>query len=106
MNYRVFVTPIADAEAMEAFRWYAERSAAAAERWYAGLSKAITSLAKNPSRSPVSQEDSEALGCESRMLLYGRRRGVFRILYTISGDSVWVLRIRHSARGPIDTEGE
>ena len=102
VNYRVIVTPVADAEAMESFRWYAERSATLAEEWHAGLNKAITSLAKNPSLFPVSEEDSEALGCETRMLLYGRRRGAIRILYTISGDTVWVLRIRHSAQGPLD----
>lgn len=101
MNYRVIVTPTADAEAMEAFRWYAERSAAVAERWHAGLNRAIASLADNPSRFPVSEEDSEALGCETRLLLYGRRHGVYRILYTLAGDTVWVLRIRHSAQGPI-----
>ncbi len=105
MNYRVLVTPVADAEAMESFRWYAERSATIAERWYAGLNKAITSLAKNPGRFPVSEDDSAALGCEARILLYGRRRGVFRILYTITDDTVWVLRIRHSAQGPIDPVG-
>jgi len=101
VSYRVIITPTADAEAMEAFRWYAERSATAAERWYAGLHRAIAGLADKPGRSPVSEEDSEALGCEVRMLLYGRRRGIFRILYNIDGDTVWVLRIRHSARGPI-----
>lgn len=105
MTYHVLVTPIADAEAMESFRWYAERSDRIAERWYAGLNKAITALAKNPARFPVSEDDSAALGCEARILLYGRRRGVFRILYTISGDTVWVLRIRHSAQGPIEPEG-
>jgi plasmid stabilization system protein ParE len=104
VTYRVLVTPIADAEAMGSFRWYAERSDRIAERWYAGLNKAITGLAKNPGRFPVSQDDSESLGCEARILLYGRRRGVFRILYTISGDTVWVLRIRHSAQGPIESK--
>jgi len=106
VTYKVFVTPIADAEAMEQFRWYAERSEAIAERWHAGLNTAFTSLAKNPTRSPVSPEASEALGCETRLLLYGRRRGVFRILYTINGGTVWILRIRHSAQGPIDLEGK
>ena len=101
MSYRVIVTPIADAEALEAFRWYAERSATAAERWYAGLNRAIVSLAEKPSRFPVSQEDSDALGCETRILLHGRRSGVFRILYHIEGDTVWVIRVRHSAQGPI-----
>jgi plasmid stabilization system protein ParE len=102
VSYRVIVTPTADAEAMEAFRWYAERNPDAAKRWHAGLSRALGGLADKPHRFPVSEEDSAALGREVRLLLYGRRRGVFRILYTISGDAVQVLRIRHSARGPIE----
>lgn len=106
MIYRVSVTPIADAEATETFRWYAERSHSIAEKWFTGLSKAIKGLADSPARFPVSKEDSDALGCEARMLLYGRRRGVFRILFTISGETVWVLRIRHSAQGPLDPVGE
>jgi plasmid stabilization system protein ParE len=99
VSYRVVVTPIADAEAMESFVWYAERSLIAAERWHAGLARAIDRLAEHPERCPVSEEDSAKLGREVRMLLYGRKRGVFRILFTITGDIVRVLRIRHSARG-------
>jgi plasmid stabilization system protein ParE len=101
VNYRVIVTPTADAEAMEAFRWYADRSIDVADRWYAGLSRALAGLAEHADRSPVSEDDSDALGCETRILLYGRRRGVFRILYHISGDTVSVLRIRHSSQGPV-----
>jgi len=102
VTYHVIVTPTADDEAMEAFRWYAERSATAAGRWYAGLSRSIASLAARPERFPVSGEDSEFLGCEVRMLLQGRRRGVFRILYTVEGDTVWVLRIRHNTQGSME----
>jgi len=102
VSYRVIITPTADAEAMEQFRWLAERSTAAAVRWHGGLTRAIEGLMEKPERQPISPEDSEALGCEARILLYGRRRGVFRILYTVTGDTVWVLRIRHSARGPVE----
>ena len=102
MNYQVIVARTAEAEAMESFHWYAERSRTAAQRWYAGLHRALDGLAKNPERFPVSEEDSEALGREVRLLLYGRRRGVYRILYSISEDTVTVLRIRHRARGPIE----
>ena len=102
MNYQVIVTPTADAEAMEAFRWYADRSLDAGEKWYAGLDHAINSLAVTPTRCPVSRQDSEALGCEVRFLLYGKRRGVYRILFSIDGDTVSVLRIRHRAQSPID----
>jgi hypothetical protein len=63
--------------------------------------RAINKPAKTPMRCPVSQEDSEALGCEVRLLLYGKRRGVYRILFSIVDDTAWVLRIRHSALGPL-----
>ena len=101
MTYNVIVTPTADGEAMEAVRWYAERSPDIAQRWHNGLTRAINSLAKMPTRCPVSHADSQALGCEVRQLLYGKRRGVYRILFSIAGDTVWVLRIRHSAKGPL-----
>jgi plasmid stabilization system protein ParE len=101
VTYNVIVTPTADEEAMDALRWYAERSPDAAQRWQNGLTRAINSLAKLPNRCPVSQADSEALGCEVRLLAYGKRRGVYRILFSIAGDTVWVLRIRHSALGPL-----
>jgi plasmid stabilization system protein ParE len=101
VNYRVIVTPAADAEAMEAFHWYADRSLDAAEKWYAGLDRALNGLAVKPSRCPVSEEDSEVLDCEVRILLYGKRRGVYRIFFSISGDEVSVLRILHSSQGPI-----
>ena len=71
MTYDVIVTPTAADEAMEAVRWYAERSPDAAQRWHDGLARAIDSLAKLPTRCPVSQADSRALGCEVRQLLYG-----------------------------------
>jgi mRNA-degrading endonuclease RelE of RelBE toxin-antitoxin system len=38
------------------------------------------------------------------MLLYGRRPGIYRILYTIVGETVFILRIRHSARGSLEQE--
>lgn len=101
MYYHVVVTPTADAEAMESFLWCAERSLDAADTWYAGLDRALNSLAVNPTRCPVAQEDSEALGREVRILLYGKRRGVYRIVFSISDDTVSVLRILHSAQGPI-----
>ena len=45
MTYNVIVTPTADAEAMEAVAWYAERSTDAAQRWYAGLTSVVAAEA-------------------------------------------------------------
>ncbi len=98
MTYRVIVTPTAYDEAMAAVRWYAERSPDTAQRWHDGLARAVESLTWMPTRCPVSPDDSQALGCEVRILLYGRPPCVYRLLFSLVADTVWILRIRHSAR--------
>ena len=105
MTYRVVVTARARADGVAAFRWIAERSPAAAMRWYAGLEKAIATLAEMPERHPVAEE-SEEVGITLRHMLYGRRRGTRRLLFSIEGDSVILHHIRHSAQGPIDQEDD
>src|SRR5208337_4006198 len=60
---------------MEAVACYAERSTDAAPRWDERRTGAVNSRAKLPTRCPVSQKDSKALGCEVRLLLYGKRSG-------------------------------
>ncbi|HZW33521.1 MAG TPA: hypothetical protein VFF52_22570 [Isosphaeraceae bacterium] len=39
-----------------------------------------------------------------RVLLYGKRRGVYRVLFTIRGDTVHVLTVRHSAQRSLSEE--
>jgi plasmid stabilization system protein ParE len=102
VKHRVVFTYRARADALEAFRWIAEQSPDAAARWYAGLDKAIAKLGENPERHPIAEEESESLGLTIRQMLYGRRRGVYRILFSIEGDSVVLHYVRHSARGPIE----
>lgn len=87
---------------MEAFRWLAERSPEAAGRWYAGLEKAIAKLEQHPERHPLAEEESERLGITLRQMLYGRRRSVYRVQFSVEGDAVILHFVRHSARGPID----
>jgi hypothetical protein len=42
--------------------------------------------------------ESDEFPVEIRQLLYGRRPGVYRVLFTIAADTVRVLHIRLSAR--------
>ncbi len=102
MKYRVVITARARADALEAFRWMVERSPDVAARWYVGLEKAIASLAETPMRHPVAEEESEQLGIPLRQMLHGRRRGVYRILFSIEDDVVTLHFVRHSAQGPIE----
>jgi plasmid stabilization system protein ParE len=102
VSYRVVVTAKARADTVEALRWLAERSPAAAARWYAGLEKAIAKLSTLPERHPIAEDESKQLGITLRQMLYGRRRGVYRLFFSIEGETVTLHYVRHSAQGPIE----
>jgi plasmid stabilization system protein ParE len=104
--YRVVVTARANADAIAAFRWKIEVSVKVAERWYAGLEKAIAKLGRFPERHPIAEEESEQLGLPLRQMIYGKKSGTYRILFSIEGDAVVLHYIRHSARGLIGREEE
>ena len=91
----IFARAMADIRA--AVVWRSQRSASAAARWHAGILAAIRTLAGNPERCPLADEAAD-LGVDLRQLLYGRRRSVYRILFTIEGQAVNVLRVRHAAQ--------
>lgn len=100
MAYRVAVTEVAAAEIDSAYEWIEERAPDAAERWYDGLMAAVGSLRHHPrryARVPMAESD----GPEIRQLIYGRRRGQYRVLFVVHEDTVEVLNVRHSARAPI-----
>ena len=80
----------------------------AAQRWYQQLREAIESLTNHPERCPLAPEN-EYFEEEIRHLLYGRRHGVYRILFTIQEETVFVLAVHHGARQPLqpaDLEAE
>jgi plasmid stabilization system protein ParE len=104
VNYRVVFTAGARADAVKQFHFLADRSPTAAARWYMGLQKAIVKLSKMPERHPVAEEESEQVGIVLRQMLYGGRPGVFRILFSIAGDTVTLPYVRHSAQGPIESD--
>lgn len=97
MKYRVVVQPTAQAEIEAACRWRAERSAQGAAKWFNGLQAAILSLDSNPERCSLAPE-SEFFKHEIHQLLYGKRSGIYRILFTIEQNTVMVLHVRHGAR--------
>jgi plasmid stabilization system protein ParE len=64
------------------------------------MEDAIASLATFPKRCPLAPE-TVRFPFEVRQLLYGRKPHVYRILFTIEGDTVIVLHIRHGRRKPV-----
>jgi plasmid stabilization system protein ParE len=99
MSLRVVISKQAEREMQSAFNWWAShRSKRQADRWYAGLAKAIADLGENPERHAQSRERPR-LACEIRDLLVGLgRRPTHRAVFTIRGDEILVLTIRHLAQ--------
>ena len=103
MEYLVEITETAEEDIESAYLWIYDDSPARADRWYRGLCRAIFSLRELPRRCPIAPE-SRDLDREVRQLLYGRRRQMVRILYEIRATTVFVLRIRHTARAYLDPD--
>lgn len=73
-----------------------------AEKWFDEMIAAIASLKDMPGRCPVADE-SEDLGQEVRFLLYGKRSHMYKVYFSVQGQTqtsgtVRVLHVRHWAR--------
>ena len=77
-----------------AFR--ARRSVAAAIRWYVKLLDAIGSLADNPELCGLAPENEWFP--DMRQKMFGKKRDVYRILFEIRGNTVFILRVRHGSQ--------
>jgi plasmid stabilization system protein ParE len=99
MAFRVSVTPEAERDAEEILSWLQEQEAGETGlRWFKGL-EAIASLSAMPERGALALEN-RSFPFELRQLLYGKRRR-YRILYTIEGNTVFILRIRRPGQQPL-----
>ena len=67
------------------------------------LQAKIATLRNGPERRPV-DPDSDVYGEEVRVLLHGKRGGVYRVLFTIRHQTVHVLTVRHSAQRSLADE--
>jgi plasmid stabilization system protein ParE len=63
----------------------------------------IDTLERRPDRCSLAAE-SEDLAVEIREILFGKRRGVYRILFRIDNRIVQILRVWHGARSRISPE--
>ncbi|MGA2020007.1 MAG: type II toxin-antitoxin system RelE/ParE family toxin [Candidatus Sulfotelmatobacter sp.] len=101
MAFRVKTTAQAESDASAILDWLLSQHAGEAGiRWFLALDEAIASLSTFPERCSLAPETAR-FPFEVRQLLYGRKPNVYRILFTIEGDAVNVLHIRHGRRKPI-----
>ena len=101
MTFRVEVTSQAQRDADSIYEWLILQYAGEAGlRWFSALETAIHSLRDFPERCPIVPEMSD-FAFPVRQLLYGNRPHIYRILFTLYQDTVYVLHIRHGRRQPI-----
>ncbi len=102
MVYRVSLAAPAETDAYAAFERIREAAPMHAEKWLTRLFEAIFSLDELPARCPVIPEAKE-LGYPARHLLYGKGKGVYRIIFHIREEEqhVRVLRVWHTSRDAI-----
>lgn len=96
MPFRVKITPRAQRDADEIYRWVIAEAPFQGAFWFNGLMDIIHSLVDHPRRCPLAEGFPPAK--EIRQLLYGRRP--YLLFFRIKGDEVQILHIRRGARKP------
>lgn len=104
MSYRIHLTEKALADIEVVLHWLHEQGATAAgQRWFSSLWKTLDTLESDPERCSTAAE-AEDIGRDIRELLFGKRRGVYRILFEVRGRTVHILRVWHSARETVSID--
>jgi plasmid stabilization system protein ParE len=93
MRFDVIITPSAKADIFETRTWLLENYPYVADKWLWQISQCAASLAKFPTRCPISDENP-AFDVEVRQLLCGKKPHIYRILFSIYSEKVYVLRVR------------
>ena len=97
MKYRVQLQRLAKQDLWAVYRRAAARAPATALRWLDRFERTLQTLDERPDRCPLASESAK-VPVEVRVLLFGRQPNVFRVLFTLDGDAVRVLRIRRAQR--------
>jgi plasmid stabilization system protein ParE len=98
MVFRVEISAEAETDADGILEWLISQHAGETGiRWFVALEEALASLATFPERCALAPE-TLPFPFEVRQLLYGHKPHVYRILFSIEGQTVNVLHIRHGRR--------
>jgi plasmid stabilization system protein ParE len=97
MSHKVQLSQQSQHDIEQAYLYIRQDAPERAKRWRLRLQAAIRTLKNFPERHAV-LFDSAAAGREVRQMTFG----VYVVLYSIDGDQVNVLTVRHSARRPIE----
>ena len=107
MSYLVELTQEAETNRDEIYRYYLERSELGAHHWYLAYEGAISFLEQNPNRFGVASEDAKH-SVTLQQINFGTKpsRPTHRLIFTVDGNRVTVLTLRHLHQDRWHTEPE
>lgn len=91
MSRELILRPEAEADALEAYRWYNEQVPGLGEEFLAEIDRALETIRANP-------EATRKLHREFRRVL--ARRFPYAVFYAVQSDRIVVFAILHTARDP------
>jgi len=97
MRYRILLQRLATEDLDDATAWAAQHAPTTVARWLERFHAALQTLDANPQRCPLARENAK-VEVELRELHFGKRPNVFRVIFTIDGNTVRILRIRRAQR--------
>src|SRR5262245_296916 len=97
MGFRVEITPRAQRDLEGIYASLARRAPYHGTLWFDRFEQSILSLVELPERC-AREPNLSTPQREVRKLLFGRRKHVYSVYFTIMGDVVNVLHVRHGAR--------
>ena len=104
MTFHVRTLPKAEADIRSIIKYIHKRSPQGAAAWVDAYERARKHLAEFAEGSSEADEN-EFFDIDVKQRLFNTRRGrVYRLVFTIVGDEVRILRVRGSAQAPIDPE--
>lgn len=101
MSFEIEYTANARRELEDTYLWIKARAPISAVRWREDLIAKVELLSDDPHRHRLAPE-SKKFSCDIRQILFRKRRSQFRILFTITGQRVVILSIRHHSRRPLE----
>lgn len=98
------MTAKAERDVETVVQWFhAESLDRSARNWLSQFESRIATLERHAERCSIAAEASD-LGIELRELLFGKRHKKYRILFTIDGPTVQILRVWHASRSSLTAD--
>lgn len=99
MPFAVRFQPAALEDLDEAFKFAAKKAPNTAERWLERFHSEIGKrLSHDPRRCQVAPENRRSKERTIQQYLFGKRPNIYRVIFTVEDETVWILRIRRAQR--------